>query len=70
MSSLNNLQYNLCSVIKNNKKGFFINLQEGACVLRGDDLFANQYQLDTLERKFSKDKLKAVTLIIQLCSRR
>ncbi|XP_078348061.1 uncharacterized protein LOC144633138 isoform X2 [Oculina patagonica] len=44
-------------------------LREGACVLRGDDSFANQFQLDTLERKFSKDKLKVVTLIIQLCSR-
>ena len=60
-----------CALLKTNNNSFFlIIIQEGACFLRGEELVANQFQVDTLERKFSKDKLKAVTLIIQLCSRR
>ena len=58
-----------CALLKTNKS-FFLIIQEGTCFLRGEELVANQFQVDTLERKFAKDKLKAVTLIIQLCSGR
>ena len=35
-----------------------------------DESFCGCYQLDTQKRKFAKDKLKSVTLTIQLCSQR
>ena len=60
------------TLLQTDNKSFFflIIIQEGTCFLRGEELFANQFQLDTLERKFAKDKHNAVTLIIQLCSKR
>ena len=59
-----------CALLKTNNNSFFLIIQEGACFLRGEERFTNRFEVDTQERKFSKDKLKAVTLIIQLCCRR